>query len=577
MKSAFLSIILVFISICSRAQVKELHVGNTLEMKIFKDQNHEYVISLKRGEYAQFTIMQKGVDLAIDVITPKGEKLKTFDSPNGDEGPEEIVFDAIMPGKYKIKIYPFIEANVADTLLARLKEDNQGLYNIEKVAILSPVERQKILAAEKRNQQQFIDWITAVARPLNSVTAGSGFDDLQWLKPVLNNVDYVGLGEATHGTREIFQMKHRMLEFLVKEMGFTIFAIEAPYAGCKNINDYVLYGNGDARTALNSQGFWTWNTEEVIELIEWMRTYNTTVPDTKKVQFYGFDISVSSLGGGVSRLHNYLKKVDMITANANDTLMKNLYSLEGKFNGDSANQAKQKFSTLLNTLVLRRSHYILASSTKEYEDALQYATIIAQLQDAYIMEKTDIRVREREWRDYYMAANFHYLVQHNPDAKVVLWAHNSHINKNAEAYVNGGLKPIGSYLNDAYGSKYYPMAFAFSKGSFQALELNPKKNRVLREFTVPSAKEGMLDWYLAQSKKDKFIIDLRQKNIPEPVQQMLKKELGTRNYGAVASDTGLEYFRSVSLSKDFDAVIFINNTTRARPTQSVKTKFGIKE
>jgi len=36
----------------------------------------------------------------------------------------------------------------------------------------------------------------------------------------------VSLGEATHGTRELFQLKHRLLEPCVSELGFTVLGIE---------------------------------------------------------------------------------------------------------------------------------------------------------------------------------------------------------------------------------------------------------------------------------------------------------------------------------------------------------------
>ena len=63
-------------------------------------------------------------------------------------------------------------------------------------------------------------WLSGNVIPLKTVEAGHGFADLQPLKKVLKSARLVGLGEATHGSREFFQMKHRMLEFLVKEMGF---------------------------------------------------------------------------------------------------------------------------------------------------------------------------------------------------------------------------------------------------------------------------------------------------------------------------------------------------------------------
>ena len=70
-------------------------------------------------------------------------------------------------------------------------------------------------------------WIRNHAIALTTVEAGNGFADLQPLRQIVGDARIVALGEATHGTREFFQLKHRLLEFLVSEMDFNIFAIEA--------------------------------------------------------------------------------------------------------------------------------------------------------------------------------------------------------------------------------------------------------------------------------------------------------------------------------------------------------------
>ena len=62
-------------------------------------------------------------------------------------------------------------------------------------------------------------WIAAHAIRLESPAAGHGFADLQPLKRIIGDARIVALGEATHGTREFFQLKHRLLEFLATEMG----------------------------------------------------------------------------------------------------------------------------------------------------------------------------------------------------------------------------------------------------------------------------------------------------------------------------------------------------------------------
>jgi erythromycin esterase len=144
-------------------------------------------------------------------------------------------------------------------------------------------------------QQKLLSWLRRHAIPLTTVAAGRGFADLQQLKPVVGNARIVPLGEATHGTREFFQLKHRLLEFLVTEMGFTTFAIEANWPESLAVNDYVLLGRGDPAKVLDGFHFWTWNTEEVLDLIIWMRQFNKRNTNKTKVKFAGFDAQFTAL------------------------------------------------------------------------------------------------------------------------------------------------------------------------------------------------------------------------------------------------------------------------------------------
>ena len=61
---------------------------------------------------------------------------------------------------------------------------------------------------------------------------------MQPLKAIIGPARVVALGEATHGTREFFQLKHRMLEFLVTEMGFNIFPLKPP---CPNASTSMTW------------------------------------------------------------------------------------------------------------------------------------------------------------------------------------------------------------------------------------------------------------------------------------------------------------------------------------------------
>jgi len=157
-------------------------------------------------------------------------------------------------------------------------------------------------AAQTNNQpasqpdQAVVEWIRAHAVRLKTAEAGHGFADMKPLKKIIGNARIVSLGEATHGTREFFQLKHRMLEFLASEMGFTIFSIEANMPEAYRLNDYVLNGNGDPAKLLKGMYFWTWDTQEVLDMIKWMREFNKS--GKGRVQFTGFDMQTPDVAMG---------------------------------------------------------------------------------------------------------------------------------------------------------------------------------------------------------------------------------------------------------------------------------------
>ena len=56
------------------------------------------------------------------------------------------------------------------------------------------------------------------------------------------------------------KLKHRIFEFLVEKMGFSIFSIEASTPEAFDVNEYVLTGKGDPEKAIGGLYFWTWDT-----------------------------------------------------------------------------------------------------------------------------------------------------------------------------------------------------------------------------------------------------------------------------------------------------------------------------
>src|SRR5690606_24584734 len=130
-------------------------------------------------------------------------------------------------------------------------------------------------------------WLASGAVPLDGLDPRAPVGDLEPLRAALGGVRVVGLGEATHGTREFFLLKHRLLRFLVEEMGFTVLAMEASASAAEALDVYVQGGAGEPERLLADLGFWTWRTREMLAVVEWMRAHNRTA--SRKVRFAGID------------------------------------------------------------------------------------------------------------------------------------------------------------------------------------------------------------------------------------------------------------------------------------------------
>ena len=99
------------------------------------------------------------------------------------------------------------------------------------------------------------------------------FNDLKPFGGVIKKARISALGEATHGTSEFFKLKHRLLQYGIHELGVRTFILEDNQLQVERINRYVLWGEGSARSSIRGL-FAVWNTQEMLEMIDWIRAYN---------------------------------------------------------------------------------------------------------------------------------------------------------------------------------------------------------------------------------------------------------------------------------------------------------------
>jgi erythromycin esterase len=527
-----------------------LEPGKAVERPMSGGDAHDYKVSLKTGQFLYLVVDQRGIDLVVRVFSPDGKRIAEVDSPNGDSGPEPVRVVAAGSGEYRLEVR------------ALEKTAKPGGYQVKIEELLTPEQYAERLAAEKARLEEVKQWLAKNAIRLKAAEAGHGFGDMQPLKKVIGQARLVALGEATHGTREFFQLKHRMLEFLVSEMGFTVFGIEATMPEAFDVNEFVLTGKGDPARALAGLYFWTWDTEEVLDMIRWMRNYNADPHHEKKVKFYGFDAQVPTRAARVTL--DYVSKVDTkLPAGTKEALSALANPFHAKsydpLGPDKRQAATDAVRHVLDILDRRKEQFMERTGAGEWAIARQHAQVLAQ---ALALRNPRDMLAGARARDRAMADNIRWILQHEgPGAKMVVWAHNGHVATAATE----GLEWMGHHLREMFGPDLVVFGFAFNQGSFQAVQM-PFGSGRLRPFQVKGAPEGSLDAMVAASGLSLAAIDLRAIPKNGPVKAWFDEPRATRTIGAGYNEQATEgFWAQSSVPQLYDALLFVERTTSARP------------
>jgi len=412
--------------------------------------------------------------------------------------------------------------------------------------------------------REVIDWFRSTAIPLKTTSPDAGLDDMNPLRSVVGDARIVAMGEATHGTRQFFEMKHRMLEFLAEKMGFTVFAIEANWPESLAVNDYVLHGRGDPAAALAGMYFWAWNTEEVLDMIRWMRRYNEDPAHVRKLKFLGFDMQTAQVA--VSNVERYLEKVDPeesrfagnVLAPLADETREAEYSAKPR---QARMETAQGVKILLARFSNRKQEYAKATSEEDW--------VIAQHNLEIIRQAEELR-SSRVWgiRDRDMAANVKWILDHEPPGtKIMLWAHNGHVSTAPWA--------MGSLLRRLYRQEMVVCGFSFSEGSFRARGV-PKRHH-FRYFSVGPPPANTVDSALAATGLGLFAIDLRGAPETGVVREWLHALHPMRMVGSVYNELAPGAYFPAIRPDGFDVIFFVNVTSPARENperpQEMETDF----
>ncbi|MDH6565708.1 erythromycin esterase-like protein [Streptomyces sp. SAI-117] len=397
----------------------------------------------------------------------------------------------------------------------------------------APVSRASA-SASAQYEERVVTAVERGAHTLQGTDPEGGLRDLRALGRMVRDSQVVGLGEATHGSRDFFRMKHRVFRYLVEEKGFRSFSLELPWSSGVRLNEYVLGGKGELRDIAREEfqgSYRIWNNQDYLDLVEWMRGYNLRHPDDP-VQFMGDDMGYAGpelyerVTAYVAR--RYPRLLDRVTelyrglAPATDagTYGEEYFELPLAEREERAERTGKVYD------LLRAQRPAPGTDEQEHGWTVQHARAIHQMARgmAFDFADEDQVAAMMKLRDQVMAENVAWWHRHTGD-RILLSAHNTHVSY--DSFDARYPKTQGAFLRDALGKDYVSIGFSFYKGAFKAFGT---EDNVMRTYRVGAAKPGSNEHTLDKAHQDDYILDLR--TAPQPARAWLDQERGTWNIGA---------------------------------------------
>ena len=384
-------------------------------------------------------------------------------------------------------------------------------------------------------------WLVANAHVLNTALLVPDTSDLVPLRSMIGSAEVVGLGDITHGTHEVYTMKLRVIDYLVREMGFDVIGWEAPFPLVERINAYVQGGAGDGRALLGEMyplTYFFYDAEEILELVEWMREYNAHRGNRPPVQIVGVDVTQpDDASNGVVA---YLRTVDPAAA----VIAEDLYAC-ARLSSLTINElCQERAAEVLGTLEARQAELTALSSAREFGEALHQARVVVQSRWIFGLN-----------RDQAMAENVLWLREHRGSARrMILWAHSAHISEAPLSVI--GDRPMGRVLSESLREDYFSISTLTAAGSYlQWQDPSHTQNYHAVTKSFPALQSTAFESYVRQRGEPLLLI---------PFRKVLPAWLSTPapfNLAGAAGPAGA----TATLPLQYDAAIFIDTTTAMHP------------
>ncbi len=399
--------------------------------------------------------------------------------------------------------------------------------------------------------------------------AYQGIDDLEPLIMEAGKAKYVLLGEATHGTAEFYSLRAEITKKLIQEHGFSFVAVEGDWPSCYEVNKYVK-NNSTAANAkevlahFNRWPTWMWANEEIIPLLEWLKSFNSNKEAGNKAGFYGLD--VYSLWESMEAIVHYLqetksphveKALKAIECFEPYNRKAQTYGMSAALLGESC---REEILELLQAI--QQANSKSGDFNEEEQLSLEINALVSKNAENYY--KTMITDDQESWniRDHHMVeALSHISSFYGSDAKGIIWEHNTHIgDARATTMEQEGLVNVGQITREKYGTdNIFSVGFGTYSGTVIA---GDKWGAPYEKMTLPKAMRGSWEEMLHRAgSHDKFLM-FSQEN-----KTLFEERVGHRAVGVVYHPEYEQYGNYVpsSISERYNSFIYVDKSTALSP------------
>lgn len=268
-----------------------------------------------------------------------------------------------------------------------------------------------------------------------------GIEDLT----IHENVKVIGLGEASHGNAEFQELKREVLKVLADKYNVDCFAMEMDYGEGVIINDYINGHSGMSIDEVMSRiSFTIYKTEDIRDLIEWMKDYNRSHRD--KLSFYGFDLQNPDVD--LKLILDFVADNSIAEGAELADIFDAYLNNDVSFRDTSLSEGFEMLSSLGSAL---------KTSREAYQDLYNYDRILNCIENVLRARELAARydgdngmVEGAQYRDRMMALKVIELTESLDESRMMITGHNGHI-----GYAGNYTRTMGSFIRDELGDSYY--------------------------------------------------------------------------------------------------------------------------